>query len=200
MDTMTFLSATLLLLLIIDPFGNLVTINALLRDLATAERQRVILRECLVAFGILVLFLFAGNSILSTLGLRPATLSISGGIVLFLIALGMVFPTRARHFGEVGEKPLVVPIAVPLIAGPSTLAMLLLMAAREPAALGKWFGALSTSLGVSTLVLWLSPLFYEKLGHAATSTIERLVGMLLIMVSVQMFLDGVGEYLAAGVN
>jgi multiple antibiotic resistance protein len=73
--------------------------------------------------------------------------------------------------------------------------MLLLMATREPAALGKWLGALATALGISTLVLWLSPLFYEKLGRAATSAIERLVGMLLIMVSVQMFLDGVGEYL-----
>lgn len=196
METMTFFSAATLLLLIIDPFGNLVLINSLLRDLPKRERQGLILRECLIAFAILVLFLFAGDVILSTLGLRPATLSISGGIVLFLIALGMVFPTRERHFGEVGEKPLIVPIAVPLIAGPSTLAMLLLMATREPGATGKWLGALAAALGVSTLVLWLSPLFYEKLGRAATSAIERLVGMLLIMVSVQMFLDGVGDYLS----
>ncbi len=193
---MTFFSAAILLLLIIDPFGNLVLINSLLRDLPKRERQALILRECLIAFVILVIFLFAGNTILSTLGLRPPTLSISGGIVLFLIALGMVFPTRERSFGEIGEKPLIVPIAMPLIAGPSALAMLLLMATREPQSLGKWFGALATALGTATLVLWLSPLFYEKLGRAATTAIERLVGMLLIMVSVQMFLDGVGVSLS----
>jgi multiple antibiotic resistance protein len=195
METMTFFSAAILLLLIIDPFGNLVLINSLLRELPERERQKLILRECLIAFAILVFFLFTGDTILATLGLRPATLSISGGIVLFLIALGMVFPSRGSHIGEVGEKPFIVPIAVPLIAGPSALAMLLLMATREPGSLGKWLGALAAALGVSTLVLWLSPLFYEKLGRAATSAIERLVGMLLIMVSVQMFLDGVGEYL-----
>lgn len=200
MEAMTFFSAAILLLLIIDPFGNLVLINSLLRDLPKGERQGLILRECLIAFAVLAVFLFAGNTILSTLGLRPATLSISGGIVLFLIALGMVFPTGERQFGEVGEKPLIVPIAVPLIAGPSALAMLLLMATREPESLGKWLGALATALGISTLVLWLSPLFYEKLGRAATTAIERLVGMLLIMVAVQMFLDGVGEYLAAGAH
>lgn len=195
METMTFLSATVLLLLIIDPFGNLVTINALLREFPTSERQRLILRECLIAFVILSLFLVAGNALLGLLGLRAPTLSISGGIVLFLIALGMVFPSRERSLASVDGKPLIVPIAVPLIAGPSTLAMLLLMATREPDALGRWFGALAASVGISTLVLWLSPRFYEKLGRPVTSAIERLVGMLLIMVSVQMFLDGVGEYL-----
>lgn len=195
METMTFLSATVLLLLIIDPFGNLVTINALLREFPTRERQALILRECLIAFAILALFLFAGNTLLGLLGLRAPTLSISGGIVLFLIALGMVFPSRDRGLASVDGKPLIVPIATPLIAGPSTLAMLLLMATREPDALGRWFGALAASVGISTLVLWLSPLFYEKLGRPVTSAIERLVGMLLIMVSVQMFLDGVGEYL-----
>lgn len=195
MDSMTFLSATVLLLLIIDPFGNLVTINALLREIPTRERQNLILRECLIAFFILVLFLFAGEPLLGLLGLRPSTLSISGGIVLFLIALGMVFPTRDRSFAQVEGKPLIVPIAIPLIAGPSTLAMLLLMASRDPGAWGRWLGALTVSVGISTLVLWLSPRFYEKLGRPFTAAIERLVGMLLIMVSVQMFLDGVREYL-----
>lgn len=195
METMSLFSAAILLLLIIDPFGNLVTINALLRELPTAARQRLILRECGIAAAILVGFLFAGNAILSTLGLRPATLSVSGGIVLFLIALGMVFPGRDRSPGPVDGAPLVVPIAVPLIAGPSALAMLLLMASREPGAVVKWLGALSLALGISTLVLWLSPMFYEKLGRPFASAIERLVGMLLIMLAVQMFLDGIDAYL-----
>jgi len=195
MESMSLFSAAILLLLIIDPFGNLVTINALLHDLPTQARQRLILRECAIAGGILLVFLFAGDRLLAILGLRAASLSISGGIVLFLIAVGMVFPTRDRALGAVEGTPLLVPIAIPLIAGPSTLAMLLLMASREPGAVGKWLGALSIALGISTLVLWLSPLFYEKLGRALTSAIERLVGMLLIMVSVQMFLDGVNDYL-----
>lgn len=195
MESMTFFSATLLLLLIIDPFGNLVTINALLHDLPTAARQRLILRECLIAFLVLSAFLFGGNHLLAILGLRPATLSISGGIVLFIIALGMVFPGRDRSAAPIDGAPFLVPIAMPLIAGPSTLAMLLLMATREPAGLGKWFGALAASMAVSTVILALSPIYYEKLGRAFTSAVERLVGMLLIMVSVQMFLDGIASYL-----
>ncbi len=197
MDSTNFLSSALLLLLILDPLGNLVTINALLRETPARERQGHILRECGIAFAILALFLFAGNAILATLGLRVATLSVSGGIVLFLIALGMVFPGRDRQPASVEGRPLIVPIAVPLIAGPGALAMLLLMASREPASLGKWFGALCSAMAVSTLVLWLSPRFYERLGRSLTSAIERLVGMVLIMVAVQMFLDGVSGYLAA---
>lgn len=197
METATsFASAALLLLLIIDPFGNLVTINSILREVPPGRRQRVILRECIIAFFILVGFLLVGERLLGLLGLRPPTLSISGGIVLFLIALRMVFPTKDRSLDRIDGEPMVVPIAVPLIAGPSTLAMILLLATREPGAMLKWFGAVCAALGLSTLLLWASPLFFDRLGHRVTMAAERLVGMLLIMLAVQMFLDGLETYLA----
>lgn len=191
---MSFLSAAILLFLVIDPLGNLVTINSLLHEIPTRQRQRLILRECVIALGILIVFLVAGNSLLSALDLRASTLSVSGGIVLFLIALGMVFPTRAHPAYVVDGSPILVPIAVPLIAGPSSLAVLLLMAKQEPESLGKWMAALGVAMGVSTMILVLSPLFYEKLGKPLTSAIERLVGMLLITLSIQMFLDGIAAY------
>jgi multiple antibiotic resistance protein len=191
---MSFLSAAILLFLVIDPLGNLVTINSLLHEIPTRQRQRLILRECVIALGILIVFLVAGNSLLSALDLRASTLSVSGGIVLFLIALGMVFPSRAHPAYVVDGSPVLVPIAVPLIAGPSSLAVLLLMAKREPESLGKWMAALGVAMGVSTIILVLSPLFYEKLGKPLTSAIERLVGMLLITLSIQMFLDGIAAY------
>jgi multiple antibiotic resistance protein len=191
---MSFLSAALLLFLVIDPLGNLVTINSLLHEIPTRQRQRLILRECAIALGILIVFLVAGDSLLSALDLRASTLSVSGGIVLFLIALGMVFPTRAHPAYAVDGSPILVPIAVPLIAGPSSLAVLLLMAKREPESLGKWMAALGIAMGVATIILVLSPLFYERLGKPLTAAIERLVGMLLITLSIQMLLDGVATY------
>lgn len=191
----SLLSSAILLLLIIDPFGNLITINALLKDIPTPRRQRLILRECLLAAAILASFLLVGNHVLGFLGIRPSTLSVSGGIVLFLIALRMVFPTRDRPVADVDGEPLLVPIAVPLIAGPSTLAVLLLMASREPEKTAEWFGALALAMGLSTLLLVWSPRFYENLGRSLTNAIERLVGMILIMLSVQMFLDGIQGYL-----
>jgi len=197
MESMSLLSAALLLLLIIDPFGNLVTINALLAEMPKGRRQVFILRECLLAFAVLALFLFAGNALLGFLGIRAPTLSVSGGIVLFLIAIRMVFPSRSHPIATVDGEPVLVPIAVPLIAGPSTLAILMLMANRDPSRLALWFGALALAMTASTLVLWLSPLFYERLGRPFTNAIERLVGMILIMLSVQMLLDGIGQYFAA---
>jgi len=198
METIRLLSSAVLLVLIIDPFGNLVTINALLREVPTHRRQRLILRECALAFAVLATFLFFGNHLLGFLGIRAATLSISGGIVLFLIALRMVFPARHGSEPTVEGEPLLVPIAIPLIAGPSALAVLLLMATREPERAGDWFLALVLAMGFSTVLLTLSPLFYERLGRSLTTAMERLVGMILIMLSVQMLLDGFESYSSAG--
>jgi len=197
MEPLGLYSSAVLLILIIDPFGNLVTINALLKDIPAPRRRKLILRECLLAWLILSLFFFVGNHLLTFLGIRPASLSISGGFVLFLIALRMVFPSRDNPIASVDGEPLLVPIAVPLIAGPSALAVLLLMATRDPAHSGRWLAALAIAMSFSTLLLWLSPFFFERLGNSLTTAIERLVGMVLIMLAVQMLLDGFSDYLAS---
>ena len=191
-------SAAILLFLIMDPFGNMVTFNSLLADVDSRRRVVVILRESVISFAILLLFLFTGGYVLAFLGLKDSTLSISGGIILFLIALGMVFPRKsviAPEPGELQGEPLVVPLAVPLIAGPSCIAALLLMASKEPDKMMQWTLALTLAWSVATVILALSVPLFRFLGRRGSAAIERLMGMLLVMIAVQMFLDGIKSYL-----
>ncbi|HEY9887652.1 MAG TPA: MarC family protein [Candidatus Obscuribacterales bacterium] len=192
---MTIISAAIVLLLILDPFGNLVTINTLLSDLPGRKRQRIIVREALIAYGILVAFLFGGNPLLSFFGVESHTLRISGGIILFLIALGMVFPVRSSMPATLEAEPFIVPIAMPLIAGPSAIAALLVMARSEPQMVLDWLAALSLATLISGTILWASPWIFEQLGKRGALAVERLMGMLLIILSVQMMLDGIEQYL-----
>lgn len=192
---MPVISAAIVLLLILDPFGNLVTINTLMSDIPANKRRRIILREALLAYGILIVFLFGGNPLLSFFGVDSSTLRISGGIILFLIALGMVFPTRSAMPSSLEAEPFIVPIAMPLIAGPSAIAALLVLARSDPHLLLNWFGALTFAMGIVSAILWVSPWIFEKLGRRGALAVERLMGMLLIILSVQMMLDGVEQYL-----
>ena len=130
---MDMLLIALTLFLIMDPFGNIPVFMPILEKVPPERRHRLLVRELLLALGIIVGFIFGGQFALSLPGLRQESVSIAGGIILFLIALRMVFPSR-DGFAEVeleGE-PLLVPLAVPLIAGPSLLAVLLLFATAEP--------------------------------------------------------------------
>lgn len=192
---MPVISAAIVLLLILDPFGNLVTINTLMSDIPASKRRRIILREALIAYGILIVFLFGGNPLLSFFGVDSSTLRISGGIILFLIALGMVFPTRSAMPPSLEAEPFIVPIAMPLIAGPSAIAALLVLARSDPDLLLNWFGALTFAMGIVSAILWVSPWIFEKLGRRGALAVERLMGMLLIILSIQMMLDGVEQYL-----
>ena len=198
---MDFLTATIVLLFIMDPFGNIPVFHSLLERVDARRRPRVILRELLFAYAVLLVFLFGGETMLGRLGLRESTLSVAGGLILFLIALGMVFPTRGLAPAAVEEKdeePFLVPLAVPLVAGPSSVAFLLLLVSRYPERLTVWLGALSLAWAVTALVLTASGFLYERIGRRGARAIERLIGMILIMMSVQMFLDGIREYLGPG--
>jgi multiple antibiotic resistance protein len=194
---MSIISAAIVLLLILDPFGNLVTINTLMAEVPPAKRRRIILREALIAYGILVAFLFGGNPLLSFFGVASHSLRIAGGIILFLIALGMVFPDRSSMPASLDAEPFIVPIAMPLIAGPSAIAALLVLARSDPQQLLNWLGALTLATGISSFILWASPWIFHRLGRRGTLAIERLMGMLLIILSVQMMLDGIEQYLQA---
>ncbi|MEL6401766.1 MAG: MarC family protein [Cyanobacteria bacterium P01_D01_bin.115] len=192
---MTIISAAIVLLLILDPFGNLVTINTLLSEVPKQRRQRIILRETSIAYGILVVFLLGGNPLLSFFGVESHTLRISGGIILFLIALGMVFPSRSALPSTLDSEPFIVPIAMPLIAGPTAIAALLVLARSDPDLLLNWWAALTLAMGIAGLILCASPWIFQRLGPRGAVAVERLMGMLLIVLSVQMMLDGVEQYL-----
>jgi multiple antibiotic resistance protein len=188
-------SIALLLFIVLDPFGNMVTLNTLLRVHEARARRRIIIRESVIALGILLLFVFAGGVILRALGLQTYTLGISGGIVLFMIALGMVFPARRVMDDEGLDDPLVVPIAMPLIAGPGAISIVILLAERNPVFVVA--GAVTLAWLAAAVILGISTTLFRVLGRRGALAMERLMGILLVMLSVQMVLDGLGAYLTS---
>ena len=193
---MNILSAIVTLFLIMDPLGNIPLFVSVLRTVAPGRRQRVLLREIAFAYVVLLAFVFVGDAILRLLGLERETISVAGGIVLFLIALRMIFPadTSVRDVPE-GE-PFLVPLAVPLIAGPSTLAALLLLQRSAPGNTPSLLLAMTIAWALSGAILLSSTFFYRVLRERGLIAMERLMGMLLVMVAVQMFMDGVRLFLA----
>ncbi|CAK4070009.1 YhgN family NAAT transporter [Vibrio sp. MarTm2] len=193
---MDIISAATMLFLIMDPLGNLPIVLSILKHLDPKRRRKVLIRELLFALGILMLFLFAGKSILNFLHVAPETLSISGGIILFIIAIKMIFPTGGSIVGlAAGEEPFFVPMAIPMIAGPSVIAALLLLSSQHPDKLLELSAAVLLAWGVTFVVLMFYGFFHRILGERGLKAIERLMGLLLIMISTQMFLDGVKSYL-----
>ncbi len=192
---MDFLSAAVMLFLILDPLGNIPVFHALLASLPEAQRREVILRELVIALVVLLVFLFAGRAILHFLGLQQSSLSIAGGVILFLIALNMVFPTKGIHSELESDDPFIVPLAVPLVAGPSAIAALLLLATSQPDRVWEWAGALALAWLLSAAILLTSIKLMAVIGSRGLRAIEKLMGMLLIMIAVQMFLDGLRIYL-----
>lgn len=194
---MDAVSAALLLFLVMDPLGNVPLFLSLLKSVKPERRKRVLARELLIALVVLFVFLFAGKTLLDALSLRQEAVSIAGGIILFLIGLKMIFPTPEGIFGEIPDgEPFIVPMAIPSIAGPSTMAALLLMGHEEPGRLSEWSVALIAAWAGTAAILFGSTYLYKLLGPRVLSALERLMGMLLVAISVQMFLDGVRHSLA----
>jgi MarC family membrane protein len=191
---MTTFSAAILLFFVMDPIGNIPLFLAALKPVDPVRRFRVVGRELLIAYALLVAFLFVGRPLLSMLAISEPALTIAGGIVLFLIALRMVFPAEHGKLGEdIDGEPFVVPLAVPYIAGPSALATVLLMTSRDPARRTDWFFALSAAWLASAVILLLGARLSHFLGVKGITAIERLMGMVLVASAVQMFLDGVAK-------
>lgn len=194
---MEFFTATFTLFLVMDPLGNVPIFLALLKDLDPKRRRYVIIREMLIALLVLALFLLFGNSVLHFLGLKQETISIAGGIVLFVIALRMVFPQQGGVMGDLpGGEPFIVPLAIPGVAGPSTLATLILFSQQGDHALVFTSMELLLAWGASFAILLFSTNFYQWLGVRGLAAMERLMGMLLIMIAVQMLLNGVLTFAA----
>ena len=172
---MNLASTALTLFLVLDPFGNIPLFHSILSRVPAERRRRVLIRELLIAFAILMVFLFAGPLILSTLGIHPSTLSISGGILLFLIALGMVFPSKSMFVEEEDDEPFIVPLAVPLMVGPSSIALILLLATKHPEQIASSALAVATAWAASAAVLLMSPLFLRFLGGKGTRAMASLM-------------------------
>jgi len=197
---MTILSAATLLFLILDPLGNIPVFLSLLRRLPPARQRFVLARELLIALVVLMLFLWGGQYALEIMHLRQESVAIAGGIVLFLIGIRMIFPRPEGLMGEIPDgEPFIVPMAIPLVAGPSGMAAVLLMGSNEPARLGEWSLALLLAWGATAAILFSATYLYRLLGSRALTAMERLMGMLLVAISVQMLMDGIGSYLRSAV-
>lgn len=193
---MTILSAGILLFLIMDPLGNIPFFLSVLKDVPPRRRRRVIARELLIALAVLVGFLLGGQYLLNLMQLTQESVSIGGGIVLFLIGIKMIFPpTVGGIFGNSpGGEPFIVPLAIPGVAGPSAMAALLLLTNTEPGRTLDWGIALFIAWLITAAVLMSATWLYRLLGESVLTAMERLVGMLLVVLAVQMLLEGVVSY------
>lgn len=190
------ISAFVLLFLVLDPLGNLPIVSSLLRQVDSRRRARVVLRECFFAYLILLAFMFGGRQFLDVMHLSEISLSIAGGVILFMIAIRMVFKSEDGVFGEsLSSEPFLVPLAIPLIAGPSALATVMLMVSREPAKLGIWVAAMTAAMLVSATLLVMGERIEKLFGKRGMEAVERLMGLILTAIAVEMLLGGIKQFL-----
>jgi len=197
---MTFLehpifTISLSLFLLMDAIGNVPIFISLLKTFSPSRQRIIILRELLIALGLILLFYFIGDVFLKALGVSEQTVRISGGVILFLIALRMIFPTGEPEKNQpLQEEPLLVPLAIPLIAGPAILAAVMIYS-RQDIPHAHVLTGIALAWVFSTLILLIAPLLQRFLGKRGLAALERLMGLILILIAVQMFLDGLGSFI-----
>ena len=192
---MDIVSATILLILVMDPFGNMPLVIAVLKNVDPAARTKVVLRECAIAYAVLLAFMFGGDKFMHLLRLSDNALAIAGGLILFLIALRMVFPHPEGVHGDSGDTgTFIVPLAIPAIAGPSALATVLLLVSREPQRVFDWVAALSLAMLVSALVMVSAQRISGWIGKRGVIAMERLMGLVLTAIAVEMLLAGIERF------
>jgi MarC family membrane protein len=191
----TFLSAFVLLLLVLDPFGSLPIFISVMRGVDPARRTRVAVREVTIAFAVLLAFMFAGQGFLRLMHLSERSLEVAGGVILLIISIRMIFASGGEIYAGDGKRePLVFPLAVPLLAGPSAMATVLLLASRAPHRMPEWVGALTVAMVVSGAVLLAANRIRKLLGSSMVSAIEKLMGLVLTAIAVEMILAGLKRY------
>lgn len=191
----SFSSAFILLLLVLDPLGSLPIFIPVMRQVAPERRHWVALREVGIAFTVLFVFMFVGESFLRVMRLSERSLEVAGGVILLMVAIRMIFGGGGGAYGVAeGKEPLIFPLAVPLLAGPSAMATVLLLASRQPERMGSWIGALACAMAVSLLVLLLCNQIRRVVGDSVVSATEKLMGLVLTAIAVEMILAGLKRY------
>ena len=191
----SFVSALILLLLVLDPLGSLPVFIPIMRDVAPQRRRWVALREVGIAFAVLFAFMFFGDTFLRVMRLSERSLEVAGGVILLMVAIRMIFSHEGGVYGvPEGREPLIFPLAVPLLAGPSAMATVLLLASRQPDRLMSWVAALVGAMAVSGAVLLLCDRIRRLLGDSVVSALEKLMGLVLTAIAVEMILAGLKRY------
>ena len=191
----TFASALVLLLLVLDPFGSLPIFISVMRGVAPERRRLVALREAGIAFVVLLAFMVAGDGFLSIMHLSERSLEVAGGVILLIIAIRMIFASGGEIYATDGSRePMIFPLAVPLLAGPSAMATVLLLASRQPEKLWSWVGALTLAMAVSTVVMVSAERIRKLIGTPMVSALEKLMGLVLTAIATEMVLAGLKRY------
>ncbi len=192
----SFSSALLLLLLVLDPLGSLPIFISILKNVPPERRTRVALREASIAFAVLALFMVGGQHFLTLMRLSERSLEVAGGVILIIIAIRMIFSGGSEIYAQDGEarEPFIFPLAVPLMAGPSAMATVLLLASRQPERMLDWAGALTAAMVICTVVLLSADRIRRLLGSSMVSAIEKLMGLVLTAIAVEMILAGLKRY------
>ncbi len=196
----SFLSAVILLLLVLDPLGSLPVFIPIMRGVPPERRILVAAREVLIAFGVLFVFMFFGETFLRVMRLSERSLEVAGGVILLMVAIRMIFSHEGGVYGTPeGKEPFIFPLAVPLLAGPSAMATVLLLASRQPDRVLSWVGALACAMAVSGAVLLLCERIRRLLGDSVVAALEKLMGLVLTAIAVEMILAGLKQYFMAAV-
>ena len=185
-----------LIFLVTDPFGNIAIFIAALKNVPEKRRLRVAARELLFALALLLLFLTFGDKVLSALGLSREATAIAGGIIVFVIAMRLIFPGPQGVLGDVPDgEPMLVPLATPAVAGPSALAVLMTLRNTHDVPLWELYVSVLLAWAATAFILLQASLLQRFLGPRGLTAVERLMGMLLIMLSVDMLLDNLQSVL-----
>ncbi len=193
---LSFASAVVVLLLVVDPVGNVPLFLSVLQRVDAARRTRVIFRECMIAFAVLLAFAMFGGWLLTLFGLSEPSLTIAGGVILFLIALRMIFRGPEGVFGETTDgEPFIVPLAVPAIAGPAAVATVMLLVSRAPQRLPEWIGAVFVAMLVTLACLVFAERLAKLVGERGLLAFERLMGLILTAIAVEMVLRGTQTFI-----
>lgn len=200
MDWAYIVTSASALFLVMDPPGNAPLVQGLMHKIEPKRRMGVLAREMIIVLALLFLFFFLGDEILSSLGLSPGSLNITGGIMLFLIAVGMVFPSVASHdpqAHDTAEEPFIVPVAMPLIVGPAAISLVMMQAAMSASEgkIAEGITAMLLAWLAAALLLFFSGKILGYLGEKGTVALTRLMGTVLVMIAVQMILNGITAYL-----
>ena len=193
---LSFASAVVILVLVMDPIGNIPLFVSVLAQVEPQRRLRVIARECAIALLVLVAFVLFGRALLGLLGISDPSLTIAGGVILFLIALRMVFRHPEGLFGDAhrGGEPFIVPLAIPALAGPAAIATVVLQVSREPERMLEWMAVVATGMLVTLIVLLAADRIARLLGERALTALERLMGLVLTAIAVEMLLRGIRAF------
>ncbi|MBX3620085.1 MAG: MarC family protein [Rhizobacter sp.] len=191
----TFLSAFILLLLVLDPLGSLPIFIPVMRQVPAHRRSWVALREVGIAFAVLFAFMFLGEGFLRVMHLSERSLEVAGGVILLMVAIRMIFGAEGGIYGTPeGREPFIFPLAVPLLAGPSAMATVLLLASRQPERVMTWVLALTVAMAISGLVLLACERIRRLLGDSVVAALEKLMGLVLTAIAVEMILAGLKRY------